>query len=140
MSDGQVIQITHKFETIYCYKCGIPFAVPSNIRRRWVDSGDSFYCPSGHSQCYTESTVQRLKKQLQQEKKFKEWAKQDAINARDEARFQANRARAQKAAKTRIKNRIAAGVCPCCNRTFKNLARHMTSQHPDFSHKSDAND
>lgn len=22
--------------------------------------------------------------------------------------------------------------CPCCNRTFQNLQRHMTSKHPDY--------
>jgi hypothetical protein len=25
-----------------------------------------------------------------------------------------------------------AGVCPCCNRTFKQLADHMKVKHPDF--------
>ena len=24
-----------------------------------------------------------------------------------------------------------AGTCPCCNRTFTNLARHMASKHKD---------
>jgi hypothetical protein len=33
---------------------------------------------------------------------------------------------------TRIKKRVAAGVCPCCNRSFKDLARHMAGQHPDY--------
>lgn len=28
---------------------------------------------------------------------------------------------------------VGAGVCPCCNRTFKNLARHMAGQHPGFT-------
>lgn len=54
----------------------------------------------------------------------------------DTARKQRNRAenqrRAEKAAKTRIKNRISKGVCPCCNRTFANLAQHMANQHPGF--------
>ncbi len=47
--------------------------------------------------------------------------------------------RAHKAAATRARNerdrvlaRIKAGVCPCCNRSFKNVRRHMASQHPDF--------
>ncbi len=43
------------------------------------------------------------------------------------------RRRAERAAKTRIKNRIANGVCPCCRRSFKNLHRHMQSQHPDYA-------
>jgi DNA repair exonuclease SbcCD ATPase subunit len=34
---------------------------------------------------------------------------------------------------TKIKNRIGHGVCPCCNRTFENLHRHMASQHPTFT-------
>jgi DNA repair exonuclease SbcCD ATPase subunit len=53
---------------------------------------------------------------------------------------QANAAeKAQRAAKTRFRNerdklrtRAAAGVCPCCGRTFKQLARHMQSKHPDW--------
>ncbi|HEX9950777.1 MAG TPA: hypothetical protein VGB53_03340 [Rubricoccaceae bacterium] len=42
-----------------------------------------------------------------------------------EAERQKRRAAAQKGAHTRTKKRIAAGVCPCCNRTFQDLARHM---------------
>lgn len=34
---------------------------------------------------------------------------------------------------TRLKNRAAAGVCPCCNRTFHQLVRHMAAKHPDFA-------
>lgn len=44
-----------------------------------------------------------------------------------------NRRRAEKAAKTRLKNRAKAGVCPCCNRTFKQLAAHMKTQHPNWN-------
>ena len=34
---------------------------------------------------------------------------------------------------TRQKKRAAAGVCPCCNRTFKQLARHMERKHPNYT-------
>ena len=37
---------------------------------------------------------------------------------------------------TRIKKRVANGVCPCCNRTFKDLAAHMSTQHPDYIEQS----
>lgn len=33
---------------------------------------------------------------------------------------------------TKTKKRIANGVCPCCNRSFANLERHMAGQHPDY--------
>jgi hypothetical protein len=28
---------------------------------------------------------------------------------------------------------VKHGVCPCCKRTFENLARHMKGQHPTFA-------
>ena len=34
---------------------------------------------------------------------------------------------------TRIKNRVGHGVCPCCNRSFGNVARHMADQHPNWA-------
>lgn len=40
---------------------------------------------------------------------------------------------AHKGHTTRLKNRIAAGVCPCCQRTFQNLARHMKCKHPKYT-------
>lgn len=33
---------------------------------------------------------------------------------------------------TRIKNRVGNGVCPCCNRSFGNLHRHMQTKHPGW--------
>lgn len=41
-------------------------------------------------------------------------------------------ARAYKGAATKARKRAKAGTCPCCKRTFQQLARHMASQHPDF--------
>jgi hypothetical protein len=34
--------------------------------------------------------------------------------------------------KKRQLERVASGVCPCCNRSFVNLRRHMKTQHPEF--------
>ena len=33
---------------------------------------------------------------------------------------------------TRARKRAANGVCPCCHRSFENVARHVAKQHPDF--------
>lgn len=40
--------------------------------------------------------------------------------------------RAEKGAKTKLKKRIAKGACPCCNRHFVNLQRHIEGQHPEY--------
>lgn len=59
--------------------------------------------------------------------------KDDEILRQREIREAAERrASALKGVATRMRNRAAAGVCPCCNRTFSQLATHMKKQHPDF--------
>lgn len=40
--------------------------------------------------------------------------------------------RATKGVVTKFRRRVGNGVCPCCTRTFTNLSRHMTTNHPDF--------
>lgn len=135
MNEGQAVNLWDTFETITCFKCGITFAVPASVRRRWLDSGDSFYCPNGHSQHYTESTVEKQKKEIERLRKEKEWAEQAKYNALDQADHAERRASAMKGVNTKIKKRIGNGVCPCCNRTFKNLASHMETKHPKYKGK-----
>ena len=38
--------------------------------------------------------------------------------------------RAEKS-QARLMKRASSGVCPCCTRTFSNVARHMKSKHPN---------
>ena len=59
------------FEDIYCYKCHILFGVMAGHKNKLVEIGEVFYCPSGHSQCFTESTqskLDKLREELQKEK------------------------------------------------------------------------
>jgi hypothetical protein len=32
-----------------------------------------------------------------------------------------------------VQKRVGNGVCPCCNRTFEDLARHMKVKHREYS-------
>lgn len=32
----------------------------------------------------------------------------------------------------KIQTRVKGGVCPCCNRSFVQLTRHMKTKHPDY--------
>jgi hypothetical protein len=38
-----------------------------------------------------------------------------------------------KGALIKQKKRVGNGACPCCKRTFSALARHIKTQHPDFT-------
>ena len=53
-----------------------------------------------------------------------------AESAEAEAKAEQARIKAEKETK-RLKRLASGGVCPCCNRTFSNMARHMRSQHPE---------
>ncbi|MFB3077027.1 MAG: hypothetical protein ACE1Y4_03380 [Lysobacterales bacterium] len=81
---------------------------------------------------FKETEADRLRIMLKEEEDglCRERARHDQTRADLEATELSRRA--HKAAATRIKNRVARGVCPCCNRSFTNLHRHMESKHPNY--------
>lgn len=117
---------------IDCAECGIVFGIGAEYAKRRRNDGRTFYCPNGHNLSWHETEADRLRKQLAAAKELTEWERQSKERARAEARRKDYEARAAKGQLTKAKKRIAAGVCPCCNRTFQNLARHMEGQHPEY--------
>lgn len=113
------------FETTTCWKCGIVFALPASMMKNRREDKESFFCPNGHSGAFVNSEVDRLRRQLEAQRQLTE-------SARAEAARKDRQLIAAKATNTKIKNRVANGVCPCCNRTFQNLGRHMAGKHPDW--------
>jgi Zn ribbon nucleic-acid-binding protein len=130
------MQITMQttLELITCVRCGVAFAAPSDMLDRRRQDHESFYCPNGHNLSFPQQSdaekaqaeAEKYKKLYQQEQRYSA----DAISERNAAQ---RSLKATKAAHTRTKNRIANGVCPCCNRTFANLSEHMHMQHPDYT-------
>ena len=116
-----------------CCACGVEFHVPQAFQNACkADSKKAFYCPNGHSLSYTVSvadTLRRERDQLKQDAARLHQMIQEEADAKEAARRQAA---AYKGVATRMKNRVRHGVCPCCNRTFSDLARHMASKHPDI--------
>jgi hypothetical protein len=115
-----------------CYKCHITFAMPQDLQKRARERGETFYCPLGHSQVYSTTEVQKLQAKLEREERWRKVAETSARAARDQADAAERSARAYRGHVTRIKKRIGNGVCPCCQRHFTNVERHMASQHPEF--------
>jgi hypothetical protein len=114
-----------------CYHCGVPFGIHRPQREQLLENGKSFYCPAGHSQRYTKK--ERLEKQLEEKERLLLDAMEDAYWWQGEAEAQARKVAAAKGNMTKLRKRIANGVCPCCHRQFVNLQRHMTTQHPDYA-------
>lgn len=116
-------------QTLQCGRCGVWHAIPQSMYDTSVEEGGFWHCPNGHSRGFSEGSI---KKQLEKEKRRREWAEADAKRQREQAEENERRRAAQKGATTRLRNRAKAGVCPCCNRTFKQLAAHMANKHPGF--------
>lgn len=130
------VQATAELTTIHCGKCGGIYAIAKKYRRHKYERGGFWNCP--YCQCswgYGDSEIKNVKEQLaakerelESERKRKEWAQQDA-------RIAERRRRALKAVITKTKNRIGHGVCPCCRRNFDNLRRHMATKHPAYKER-----
>lgn len=126
---------TASFVIEECYKCHIPFGITNDFHYRKKDDGTSFYCPNGHGQIFTTTTVQKLEKKLRQEEEKLKREKIEREHAQGLFEAERNSHRTTRGHQTRLKNRIFAGVCPCCNRTFQNLKAHMKGKHPEFKKK-----
>lgn len=122
-----------------CINCGVQFATtPFFDERRRADKR-SFYCPNGHPQAYTESEADKLRRErdrLKQETARLEEVAATARRQADMARSReilANRSAAAYLGQvTKLRKRVGNGACPCCNRTFSDLQRHMQTKHPAF--------
>ena len=101
-----------------CGECGIEFHVPETWRAEKKQTGRGWYCPNGHSRVYKESDVDAMRRE--RDKAVQEQARlaeEVAVKEKEVAR---------------LKKRSSAGVCPCCTRTFTNMARHMKTKHPEL--------
>lgn len=123
--------------------CGIAHAVPSDLvahqRRQW-NNGEAqvgIYCPLGHSWIFSGKGEAALASERA------DAAERRAEQAEATARYQRQRREAAERSAiayrghlTRIKNRIAAGVCPVpgCKRTgLIQTMRHIASKHPAWA-------
>lgn len=124
---------TTTFEIETCCNCHVQFAMPTELQRARRRDHKWFYCPNGHQQHYVgETEEQRLTKQLERAERRAANAEEDARIERADHQSAKRKLAAAKGQLTKTRKRIAHGVCPCCNRTFQDVARHMESQHPDF--------
>jgi ribosomal protein L9 len=125
------LRLDKRLTIVECGVCAVDFAMPETMHESCQEDGRTFFCPNGHKIGYSETEVKRLRQQVEQERR----AAARATARADQAEASAT---ALKGHNTRLRKRASAGVCPCCNRTFKQLAAHMKSQHPEFPEKDPA--
>jgi hypothetical protein len=126
---------------VSCATCFMTYAIPSslyNAAKHWRGDrsdgcGWKLFCPLGHEWWYVgETEEERLRRILTDARDHagRLASERDQLRASERAqRGAATRARNER---DRLRARVAEGVCPCCNRTFKGLQSHMRQKHPDW--------
>lgn len=123
-----------------CWSCGVRFWITKRLDDCRRQDKRTFYCPNGHGANFGKSEADKVREQLDAMRRERDRLKQNeayyeqTLGRRDEEVREAKREKA--ALKRQLKKthtRISAGVCPCCNRQFVNLQRHMASKHAGFS-------
>ena len=112
-----------------CTECGIGVYGPSDCKVFRCRDHKSFYCLNGHSQYFPG------KSDIEREQQKRKLAERERDNARRFLKTEEDSHRATRGHLTRVKKRIAKGVCPCCKRSFSEsrLQRHIESKHPGWS-------
>lgn len=115
-------------KVMVCGNCGVTHALPAIRYDTCRDEGGFWFCPNGHQRGFVDSASVRADKERERQRVVQENAR-----LQDEVR-EAQRATEKVEAKLhKHQRRVAAGVCPCCNRTFAKLAMHMKLKHPTFN-------
>jgi phage/plasmid primase-like uncharacterized protein len=123
MTAALAVQIT--LTEINCGACGGTYAISERYRLHREQKAGFWHCPYCQTTWgYAKGDLQRTQEELAAER-----TRHQGTIARLNERT-AELEKAEKAAK-RIRKRVQAGLCTCCNRTFQNLARHMASKHAD---------
>lgn len=119
--------------TVLTCWCGTRHAVPTELRNhqlRQHNDGrhvDDIYCPLGHTHVPSGESEAAKERRRREQAEARNQHLADQLGAAERSKS------ALKGQVTKIKKRVGKGVCPCCNRSFSNVERHMHSQHPEFA-------
>lgn len=133
-SDEIVIIRGMRFVVTDCGRCGAIYTVPETMFDAMRAEGGFAHCQNGHGWGWKEGSRQRDELRAERDRLKQSAAQKDdeiAALHRDVEALKKSRA-AVRGEYTKVKKRIHSGVCPCCNRTFQNLAAHMKTMHKDY--------
>lgn len=103
------VQVRQDFDIVECASCCMAFAVPARFVQDRRADHQTFYCPRGHWNHYSQKTEAEI-------------LREELESAKVEQRRLLE-------AGCRLSKRVLNGVCPCCNRHFANVQRHIRSKH-----------
>ena len=120
-----------------CHKCKCEMSIPDALYKAAMHGKGKveFYCAYGHGSVFAEGESDLDKMRRERDRLDQRLAERDDEIARQRELREGTERQlsATRGVVTRIKNRVGHGVCPCCNRTFSDLARHMGTKHPTYT-------
>lgn len=129
----QTYDYTATLVIIRCGKCELQFGMPQAFYNARRADHATWYCPAGHPRVFTgKSEEEKQRDRAEALERRLANREEDLRSERAAHKLTEHRRRAAKGQLTKTKKRVANGVCPCCNRTFADLGRHMSGQHPDY--------
>jgi ssDNA-binding Zn-finger/Zn-ribbon topoisomerase 1 len=133
---GAVHMFAVSLEHVEC-SCGGVYAISKRIMDLARERGGSWHCPYCQGLVsFNETEVKRLQKELEAERARKQAALERANRLNEELGKTEIQLKRTKTILKNHKTRTANGVCPCCNRAFVQLQRHMETKHPDYVEKA----
>lgn len=133
--DGAIIDYTSQMEVVNCHNCGGTYALSARFLKTCRDAGQdkSWNCPyCKKGTVFGKSQADQLREQLnsqRQQTQYQREEKERYLQQRDAANRSTYALRGVVTKKKQQLARVQNGVCPCCNRHFKNLERHMENKH-----------
>lgn len=112
-----------------CPVCGVVYAIPARLQENAYDRGHGeiqWFCCNGHQLGYHGKSEAEIAREKTEAALVREQATRDLLAHTERS------LRSQKGATTKAKKRHASGVCPCCERSFVQLRRHMAAKHADY--------
>lgn len=132
---------TTELMVITCPHCAGVFGLSSSYyheARRLGNFKQVWCCPyckqaRGFGKSQTQLELEQLQSKLAAAERTASEEKGSAEYYRQEAEHFRKSRDGVKGVLKKFKNRVHHGVCPCCQRSFENLRRHMASKHPEFN-------
>ncbi len=125
----QITEVTIRLAYEECCNCGVVFGMSESLQKKRIQDKGYFWCPNGHQQHYTgissDQEIKNLKQQVEHQKNVIGIRVMDLKTEKSAHRRTAGKL----GATTKKLKRVGNGVCPDCNRSFKNLRRHMEVKH-----------
>jgi hypothetical protein len=119
-----------------CWQCKAEMWLPQELYDAAMHgrSRITFFCAYGHGQVFAEGESEEAKLRRERDRLLQRTVQLDDARVEAERRLAVaqdvlNR---ERLAATKAKKRSIAGTCPCCHRTFRQMALHMRNKHPEF--------